>query len=217
MNWAEALAVLGFDAPPEAAELKRAYHQRLRVTKPDQDPEGFQRLRQAYELLQRVRVVMSQAPVSADDVGAEGDQDEDESGFDDADQGAEPFRVVVPPEPLLDGPEDAMARIRRLTARTTMTPDDPRPWEQLITTFVELGLDSAAHKVLEVMGERHALLQWRLRVRLLPDKTTTFQLRNPPEGATLADRLQALFVLVDVHRWSGESVPIAGCALRGPP
>lgn len=63
--------------------------------------------------------------------------------------------------------------------------------------------------VLVAMGERHALLQWRLRLRLLPDKTTTFQLRNPPEGATLADRVQALFVLVDVHRWSGESVPIA--------
>jgi len=55
--WAE----LGVEYSQELTlkDLKRAYAKRLKVTRPDRDPEGFQRLRQAYEQAQEA--VESQA------------------------------------------------------------------------------------------------------------------------------------------------------------
>lgn len=46
----EAFEVLGLPADAQAAAVKRAYHQRLKQHKPDRDPEGFQRIRRAFEV-----------------------------------------------------------------------------------------------------------------------------------------------------------------------
>lgn len=54
MNYQEALEVLGVEAGSSAAELKRAYRRLLKVHKPDRDPDGFQRLREAYEIAKDV-------------------------------------------------------------------------------------------------------------------------------------------------------------------
>lgn len=47
MHWAYALLGMPEDADERA--IKRAYAQRLKLTRPDEDPEGFQRLREAYK------------------------------------------------------------------------------------------------------------------------------------------------------------------------
>lgn len=47
----QAYELLGVDATASAKELKRAYLRKTKVYKPERDPEGFQRLRAAYELL----------------------------------------------------------------------------------------------------------------------------------------------------------------------
>jgi hypothetical protein len=52
MSRDEALTLLGVDADADAQTRKRAYLRRLKQTKPERDPEGFQRLREAYELLE---------------------------------------------------------------------------------------------------------------------------------------------------------------------
>jgi hypothetical protein len=46
----EALRVLGIDADP-GADVRRAYLRKLREHPPERDPEGFQRIRAAYERL----------------------------------------------------------------------------------------------------------------------------------------------------------------------
>jgi hypothetical protein len=47
----EARAVLGVTAEDDAAAVKRAYRKLALAHPPDTDPEGFRRVREAYELL----------------------------------------------------------------------------------------------------------------------------------------------------------------------
>ena len=42
--------VLGIEATKEEDEIKQAYRSRLVSTNPEEDPEGFKRLRKAYEM-----------------------------------------------------------------------------------------------------------------------------------------------------------------------
>lgn len=49
MNWTEAFLVLGIEATKEERALKNAYREKLASTNPEDDPEGFKRLRKAYE------------------------------------------------------------------------------------------------------------------------------------------------------------------------
>jgi hypothetical protein len=53
MELKEALAELGLDppGPHDEATIRRAYLKGVKVRKPETDPEGFRRLREAYELL----------------------------------------------------------------------------------------------------------------------------------------------------------------------
>jgi hypothetical protein len=44
-------SVLGIDPTQDAAELKRAYARQVKIHSPEADPEGFQKLRHAYETL----------------------------------------------------------------------------------------------------------------------------------------------------------------------
>ncbi|MBB5017216.1 hypothetical protein HNQ59_000478 [Chitinivorax tropicus] len=44
--------ILGIDPTPDLREIKRAYAKRLKVTRPDDDPQGFQLLRDAYDWAQ---------------------------------------------------------------------------------------------------------------------------------------------------------------------
>ena len=49
MNRTEAFLVLGIEITKDGKVIKNAYRDRLTVTNPEDDPEGFKRLRSAYE------------------------------------------------------------------------------------------------------------------------------------------------------------------------
>ncbi len=51
MDSKQALAELGLEAPTSADAIRRAYLRSVRKHPPERDPEGFQRVRQAYDLL----------------------------------------------------------------------------------------------------------------------------------------------------------------------
>ena len=49
MQKEEIFAILGIDETKDERALKNAYRQQLMHTNPEDDPEGFKRLREAYE------------------------------------------------------------------------------------------------------------------------------------------------------------------------
>lgn len=65
-------SILGIRATTDEREIKRAYAGRLKLTRPEDDPQGFQELRDAYEAALRLAKF-------ANDHGAQFD-DEDENG-----------------------------------------------------------------------------------------------------------------------------------------
>lgn len=69
MNWA--FALLGLTPETDAASVKRAYARLLRTTRPDEDPEAFQRLHTAYKLVLAHVTRTAPPPVNASSTTAQ--------------------------------------------------------------------------------------------------------------------------------------------------
>src|SRR3712207_4113533 len=69
LTWDEARALLGVAAGATEAEVRAAYLENVRLHPPDRDPEQFERVRDAYELLRdpraRARLVLEGPDPSA--------------------------------------------------------------------------------------------------------------------------------------------------------
>lgn len=63
MDKQEALRVLGLDGTESERDAKRAYLRAVKANKPEQDPEGFARVREAYELIEG-RMPLARGPES---------------------------------------------------------------------------------------------------------------------------------------------------------
>jgi hypothetical protein len=111
----EARARLGL--PPEGplppADLKRAYLQAVKRHKPEVDPEGFQQVRQAYELLDRMARLGVDAPGLPVGRDAPPTAAAPESAVEEGSDGAPPEDAAIE-EPRSDHLEPYRARLREM-------------------------------------------------------------------------------------------------------
>lgn len=223
MSPEDALEVLGLAAPVDAPAVRAAYLARLRVTKPDQKPLEFRRLREAYERLQHGYAephgsgAEPDEPNAADAMGSpdeaaldddDDDREERRTDSDDDDEGwiwstddfLRDLEREVPP---------GLLRLRALDDAIDRQPTEPKLYVRFFEELLDLGLEDPAGGVLEALSKLEPVIAWQLAVRKLPRSTTTCKLRNPPPGVTVDDRLAALEILVDVHRHTREVEPLA--------
>jgi hypothetical protein len=121
-------AILGLEPTSDERAVLRAYAKKLRETRPEDDPEGFQRLLAAREqaLAWRERIPPPPKPP------ATLDDDEEEGRFEPAEQGGRAFRIVIgaemsaPPkdEPRIGGSGGPDWRAHRPTP--VLAPPEPR-------------------------------------------------------------------------------------------
>lgn len=119
----EGLEWLGLKADADERAVKRAYAQRLRVTRPDEDPIGFQQLHEAYQsALAWLKFRDDFLP------GAGTDEDEDAPLPPDADRiaaEAPPERPPQPAQPALDESAFARTAIRKACR---ISPEEMSHW-----------------------------------------------------------------------------------------
>jgi hypothetical protein len=158
MTGEEALGILGL-THPDAAGIRAAYLRLIRVHKPDTDPEGFRRVRGAYELLTRPAAVRSNR-----DEGSSGP----ERRTSPLEDGTVGFRGPRPPRSgLAEGlrriadtvgqasAKEAEARVRDLPQPSIDDPSPERILEALHLTMGKLltsGYRTAARELLSRFG-----------------------------------------------------------------
>lgn len=118
MTYVDAMRVLGLEGAPDSASVRRAYLARVKAHSPEKDPEGFKRLRSAFELLRELVGVAAPAQ-TAEPVS-----------------GSMSIDSVDRTDPLLERPPPADDPLDEVRARISACTD---PWER-----VRLGREAAA-------------------------------------------------------------------------
>lgn len=205
MNRHWSLAHLGLPGDADARAIKRGYAAKLKTTRPEDDPEGFQRLHEAYQA--------ALSWVQSRDAEAESDDDliEDIDAFaEDAQSGALTRTLsqdalfdllyAQPGEPAMPFP-DASAD-RQATVETTASLRDEAASfdpEALIHDCIAAAMRSHDGDLLEWLNAHPALWSLAQKTRLAPWLLQRLHEQRPPIPASRFDILGEFFGLFDLH------------------
>lgn len=169
-------SILDIDATADPAQIKAAYAARLRVTRPDDDPEGFQHLRQARDAAMALAADPAAGPTTTEAETAEGataetpDPGPIRDGLSDADAtGPQDAREAGP----ADLPQALSERLQAFLA-SPWAKSDPRRWRQL---FEDLPILDASRRAMLERSLARQLDAW-LDGEPLPDPAIVMVLND---------------------------------------
>lgn len=207
----EALGLTREEAADPAA-VRRAYARQLKAHRPDRDPEGFRRVRDAYEALTgpMAAFLLRRPEPDEDEADDDADGDADSDADDDADE-AEHDAIVTPPaQPAIAAadpaptppavPAPAAVKTAPAPAKTAPAPPPPRDergWEELAARCADAEADEG-----ELAGAGRRLLGGT------PAPATLARL-----AALLAERPAALLAALDDAQLLAAAAHGAGDAL----
>lgn len=120
-------AVLGVQPGSDRETVRRAYARKLRITNPEDDPEGFKQLRQAYELAMR----------GADRRQVTADQEAPRGAAPDPDVGAGVGEAAIAQE-TSSSPEQAAMQAHADAMLAALQSSDPQRWRDAIAPLQDL-------------------------------------------------------------------------------
>lgn len=216
----EAHRELGLEFPAGPVEVRAAYLKLLKVRKPDRDPDGFQRLRAAYEALQHFDPAappppMSRArePLRPEPAWAVVQQVAPELEVQ-AESGQARLKRQLNErlDALKDTPFSLMERINLIDALYQRYPDDPDLIEMLVLQLLEGDLEDPAAEVLktalrELKGPA-AVRLGRFMLGRLPHRCSVHLLRNMPDGLGTHEHLGIAEALLNRHREPTEAAEV---------
>ncbi len=200
-----ALHELGLDADADERAIKRAYAAKLKTTRPEDDPEGFQRLHEAYQAaLDWMRSRDAEAEIDDDIV-------EDIDGFaEDAQPGA-PTRArsqeaffdlldTQPGEPAMPSLDVSVDRRATIEATTGLHDEavrfDP---DAFLDDCIASAMRGRDGDLLDWLNAQPALWSLAQKTRIAPWLLQRLHEQRPPIQARQFDALAGFFGLLDLH------------------
>ncbi|RKH89792.1 hypothetical protein D7Y21_09355 [Corallococcus sp. AB045] len=210
MDIDEALRELGVDADPGDETVRRAYLRQLKTRKPETDPEGFARLREAYETVLAIREGRA-APRTRAEPLASPVRTAESSGASETDADPEDvlerFRAEFRALPA-DAPPEAPVEVALRAVEAL--PDEEEPWRWLTSALI------AGRKLPEAVAAYRAAYRQGHLV-FLRELVENFPLELVDEDLLVLAReapVHFLWSLAEQLLEMGAPVPAARCSLH---
>ena len=214
MSWA--LHELGLRPDADVRTVKRAYAARLKTTRPEDDPEGFQRLHEAYQ----AALDWTQSRERDADIGAgiDGFAEDAQSGaltrtlsqealFDLLESqpaesiGVSPPAVFAERTPALEAVADMRNDASVAIFADGMQPDEPVQFDPdaFLDDCIALAMRSRDGELLAWLNAQPALWSLAQKTQIAPWLLHRLHERRPPIEARRFDALAEFFGLLDLH------------------
>jgi hypothetical protein len=155
----EALAELGLQPGADAETVRRTYLRLIKTRKPESDPEGFRRAREAFEIARGAGEIAFFAaeserrhPPAAPDGGSAAPTSDGDVAM--SPPAADPFAVFVRDWEAVPASAGIRARVEIARRAIAALPRDPRPYWLMVQTRSELGTDA---EIAEALRAGHSV------------------------------------------------------------